>query len=78
MAHHRDMTTTRITAEQAESEFPTPADRDAEYSRLDRLAARFAGNLDEEYLLQEIDYRRGVIESTDPRSPMSGKVPLPV
>jgi|GEM_PF-4185530 len=69
------MTTTpqRITADTARRDFPTAADRDAEYARLDRLAADFPGT---GHLADEIDYRRGVIESTDPRSPMSGHQPL--
>ena len=73
--HCRGMNTAtspRITTEQARTEFPTSADRDAEYARLDRLAATFPGT---GFLADEIDYRRGVIESTDPRSPMSGNVP---
>lgn len=64
------MRTERITTDQARTEFPTPADRDAEYARLDRVAT--VKNIDHD----EIDYRRGVIEATDPRSPMSGNVPL--
>jgi len=69
------MTTERITAEQARTEFPTDADRDAEYARLDTLTDQFAGDRIE-WLRDEIDYRRGVIETTDPRSPISGNVPL--
>lgn len=67
------MTTTRITTAQALTEFPTDADRDAEYRRLDALAIAFTGR---EYELDEIDYRRGVIETTDPRSPLSGQQAL--
>lgn len=64
--------TERLTTDQARAEFPTPADLDAEYARLNRLAADFPGT---GFLADEIDYRRGVLETTDPRSPMSGNVP---
>lgn len=62
-----------ITTDQARTEFPTAADLDTEYARLDTLEARFAGS---EYLTDLIDYRRGVLETTDPRSPMSGQTAL--
>lgn len=67
------MTTTRITVEQARIDFPTDADKDAEYTRLDRLETFFAGRESE---MDEIDYRRGIIQSTDARSFMSGNQAL--
>lgn len=53
------MEQTRITVEQAKAQFPTEADRTAEYARLDALETQCA---DDEGLMDEIDYRRGMIQ----------------